>query len=132
MPGLTTFNFNATAIRVVQIAGEPWFAVGDVRDVLGIQRGGTNLNYLDASEKQVIRKCGQTTLKGHGLSIISESGLYKLVLRSDKPQAKPFQNWVTQVVLPAIRKDGGYIAGEEKVASGYFFDRCAAMSSSIW
>jgi prophage antirepressor-like protein len=45
--------------------------------------------------------------------LISESGLYKLILRSDKPQAKPFQDWVTQVVLPAIRKDGA-AAGRER------------------
>ncbi len=45
--------------------------------------------------------------------IISESGLYKLIMRSDKPEARAFQNWVTQVVLPSIRKDGGYVAGED-------------------
>ena len=49
------------------------------------------------------------------LGLISESGLYKLVMRSDKPEARQFQDWVTRVVLPAIRKDGGYIQGEEKV-----------------
>ncbi|WP_319237465.1 BRO family protein [uncultured Propionivibrio sp.] len=51
-------------------------------------------------------------------TLISESGLYKLIMRSDKPGAKPFQDWVTKVVLPAIRKDGAYIMGEEKVATG--------------
>ncbi|MET4634919.1 BRO-N domain-containing protein [Kaistia defluvii] len=50
--------------------------------------------------------------------LITESGLYKLVMRSDKPKAKEFQNWVTQVVLPSIRKDGGYVMGEEKLATG--------------
>lgn len=48
------------------------------------------------------------------MKVVSESGLYKLVLRSDKPDAKPFQDWVTQEVLPAIRKDGAYIDGEGK------------------
>lgn len=46
--------------------------------------------------------------------IVSESGLYKLIMRSDKPEAKAFQDWVTRDVLPAIRKDGGYIMDEEK------------------
>lgn len=50
--------------------------------------------------------------------LISESGLYKLSFCSTKPQARAFTDWVTEVVLPAIRKDGGYIAGEEKVATG--------------
>ncbi|EEW80532.1 LOW QUALITY PROTEIN: BRO family protein, partial [Brucella abortus bv. 4 str. 292] len=49
---------------------------------------------------------------------VSESGLYKLIMRSRKPEAKKFQNWVTQVVLPAIRKDGMYVRGEEKVSAG--------------
>lgn len=49
---------------------------------------------------------------------ILENGLYKLIMRSDKPEARDFQNWVTRVVLPAIRKDGAYIIGEEKVSSG--------------
>jgi prophage antirepressor-like protein len=50
--------------------------------------------------------------------LVSEAGLYKLVMRSDKPEAKAFQDWVTGTVLPGIRKDGGYIKGEEKVATG--------------
>jgi prophage antirepressor-like protein len=49
---------------------------------------------------------------------MSESGLYKLIMRSDKPAARSFQNWVSRVVMPSIRKDGLYIAGEEKVAKG--------------
>lgn len=50
--------------------------------------------------------------------LVSESGLYKLVMRSRKPEARAFQDWVTRVVLPAIRKDGAYVMGEEKVATG--------------
>lgn len=50
--------------------------------------------------------------------VVSESGLYKLTMRSDKPGARRFQDWVTRDVLPAIRKDGAYILGEEKVATG--------------
>lgn len=50
--------------------------------------------------------------------VITESGLYKLIMRSDKPEARKFQDWVTQEVLPAIRKDGAYISGEEKVKTG--------------
>lgn len=75
-----------------------------------------NLKYhlranIGADERGVVKL---PTIKGlQGITIISESGLYKLVLRSDKPEAKPFQDWVTQVVLPAIRKDGAYVSGEE-------------------
>jgi len=55
---------------------------------------------------------------GKPMVLVSESGLYKLIMRSDKPQARLFQDWVTRDVLPAIRKDGAYVMGEEKVASG--------------
>lgn len=64
-------------------------------------------------------------------TLISESGLYKLILRSDKPQAKPFQDWVTRVVLPAIRKDGGYIMGEEKVAKGEMSEKGEGPSGCV-
>ena len=70
---------------------------------------------LDTSELTVKKIEG---FRGTGVSLVSESGLYKLVLRSNKPEAKPFQDWVTKTVLPAIRKDGAYIMGEEKVATG--------------
>ena len=50
--------------------------------------------------------------------MVNESGLYKLVMRSDKPEAKAFQDWVTRDVLPAIRKDGMYVKDEEKVLTG--------------
>ncbi len=53
-----------------------------------------------------------------GAVIVSEARLYKLIMRSTKPEAKKFQNWVTGTVLPAIRKDGLYVRGEEKVSAG--------------
>lgn len=118
MGDIANFKFNTHEIRVVTIESEPWFVAMDVRAVLGIQQGGSNYYGLDATEHRTIRKSGSTTFKGHGLSVISESGLYKFVLRSDKPQAKPFQDWVTKEVLPAIRKDGMYVKGEEKVRTG--------------
>ncbi len=49
---------------------------------------------------------------------MAEPGLYRLIMRSDKPEAREFQTWVTRDVLPAIRKDGGYVMGEEKVRTG--------------
>nr|WP_280519946.1 BRO family protein [Rhizobium cremeum] len=111
------FDFKGHQIRVVTIGGEPWFVAKDLYEILyGVTTGlswvaGT----LDGTERQVINRLRVAdTLKslfpakGRGdLALISESGLYKLILRSDKPEAKPFQDWVTKEVLPAIRKDGG-------------------------
>ena len=51
------------------------------------------------------------------LTLLSESGLYKFIMRSDKPEARPFQDWVIREVLSAIRNGGAYVMGEEKVAT---------------
>lgn len=116
MSDTTNFQFNTHAIRVVTIDGEPWFVAKDVCGVLGLTNPTIALRALDDGEKGVSQI---KTLGGRQtVNIISESGLYKLVLRSDKPQAKPFQDWVTKEVLPAIRKDGAYIRGEEKLRTG--------------
>jgi prophage antirepressor-like protein len=121
MGDITTYQFNTHNIRVVTVEGEPWFLAADVCRVLEmpLEKGVSKyLAYLDESEKRSVTP-GQ--IGGKGMShakLISESGLYKRVLRSDKPQAKPFQDWVTKEVLPAIRKDGAYIAGEEKLRTG--------------
>lgn len=101
MADLTTFNFNSTDLRVVELDGEPWFVAKDVCNVLGMTNPSISLRCVDDSERAKLN----LGLKGLGkANIISESGLYKLVLRSTKPQARPFQDWVTKTVLPAIRK----------------------------
>lgn len=137
---LTTFQTpafghdgNTYHIRVVDIGGEPWFVASDVCSALGMPMShgaGKNLRFLDSDETKTVFRSSIPDLSGgsfpnRGAICLSESALYKLILRSDKPQAKPFQDWVTRVVLPAIHKDGGYIQGEEKVAKGEAADFCA-------
>lgn len=97
------------------IDGEPWFVAADVRRALGVSQHGCNFSFLLADETRIIPS-GFSSGKGMTQAkLLSESGLYKFTLRSDKPEAKAFQDWVTRVVLPAIRKDGAYVMGEEKV-----------------
>jgi prophage antirepressor-like protein len=113
-----TFGFGILPVRVVELEGNLWFVASDVRKALGVQQSGTNFSYLSQDEVRPLPR-GLASGRGMGTAqILSESGLYKFILRSDKPGAKTFQNWVTQVVLPAIRKDGAYVMGEEKVATG--------------
>ena len=117
-----SFDFNALIdgvavshhVDVETIEGNPWFIFKDVRKVLGMANHGKILSFLAADEQQVLTKRGSTSLGRHGLTAISESGLYKFLMRSDKPAAKPFQDWVTREVLPNIRKTGAHIleAGE--------------------
>jgi len=109
---LKTFQFDNNQIRIVEKGGEPWFVAADVCRVLEIRNPTKSLYYLNTEEKTLTFGKGLGTQTGK-MNIISESGLYKLILRSNKPQAKPFQDWVTQIILPTIRKDGGYIKGEE-------------------
>lgn len=112
------FDFKGQQIRVVEIDGNPWFIATDVRKVLGVSQAGSNFTFLAEDEVMRIPR-GFSSGKGGGTAnILSESGLYKFALRSNKQAAKPFQDWVTKVVLPAIRKDGAYVMGEEKVATG--------------
>lgn len=115
MNNVSTFNFNTNSLRVIELDGSPWFVAADVCRVLGIVNTSTAVKPLESSE------WSRANLGQRGLGAVltvTESGLYKLIMRSDKPEAKAFQNWVTQVVLPAIRKDGAYVMGEEKVATG--------------
>lgn len=106
-------------IRVIERDGNPWFVAKDVCVVLGI-RTNDALNSLDDDEKgyDIIVSLGGP----QRMAIINEPGLYSLILRSRKPQAKEFKRWVTHEVLPTIRKTGAYIdpasALAESVASG--------------
>lgn len=101
----------AADLRVVEIEGKPWFLGTDIRTILGILQGGRWLAALSPDDVRVVPR---GLISGKGMNqaqIISESGLYKLIMRSDKPEARQFQEWVTRDVLPAIRKDGAYVVG---------------------
>lgn len=114
------YTFEGHLIRTVRLHGTTWFIAADVCRVLGLQDVQKALKCLNVDEfaRNSIRG-----FRGNGeINCISEAGLNRLVMRSDKPQARPFQDWVCRVVLPAIRKDGMYVAGEEKLATGEMSD----------
>jgi prophage antirepressor-like protein len=103
---LTVFSFESNNVRVVSIDGEPWFVAKDICDVLEHSNSRAALERLKDYEKGV---SSIYTLGGNqDMAIISESGLYRLVLTSRKPQAEPFQDWVCQDVIPSVRKTGSY------------------------
>ena len=103
-------NADFGAIRVSTVEGEPWFVAKDVCDALGISKYRDAVSRLDDDERGSVLV---DTLGGaQETSTVSEPGLYKLIMRSRKPEAKAFQRWVTHEVLPAIRKTGGYIAAK--------------------
>lgn len=98
------------AIRALAENGEPWFVAKDVCDALGLSNTTEALRNLDDDEVGNISNSEVAQNGGRAPRIISEPGFYKLVMRSRKPEAKAFQRWVTHEVLPAIRRDGGYMA----------------------
>lgn len=104
--GIQVWNYESSEIRTVQVNGEPWFVLSDVCKVLEISNSRNISSRLEPDEKGVTLV---DTLGGaQQMTIINESGLYTVILRSDKPQAKPFRKWVTSEVLPSIRKHGSY------------------------
>lgn len=110
-----TFDFHGNNLRTIQIDGEPWFVGGDALHILfGRAQGkGDAYGKLDTSEKRKMDRIALGMKPGRPSYVVSESGLYKLIMRSDTKKAKPFQDWVTKDVLPSIRKTGGYLLNEE-------------------
>lgn len=102
------FNFKGHRVRVMDLDGHPWFVAADVCDVLGIVNVLDACSNLGQDENRALRINGGRY--GRPSLLIAESGLYCLVMRSDKEEAKEFQDWVMQDVLPAIRKDVGYVS----------------------
>ena len=105
-------NQNFGKIRSVMINDEPYFVGKDIAEVLGYSNTRKAIqDHVDEDDRGVT-KCD--TLGGiQELTIINESGLYSLILSSKLPNAKLFKRWVTSEVLPSIRKNGGYLAGQE-------------------
>lgn len=93
-------------IRSVMVDDEPWFVLKDVCSVLEIKNHKDIVTRLYDDEKGVAQI---DTLGGtQNMTIVNESGLYTVIIRSDKPKATPFRKWVTSEVLPTIRKTGSY------------------------
>ncbi len=100
-------------VRVIERAGEPWFVAKDVCIILGYSDAANGCRGLDEDEKIILGRSELPALfeessNAPTMTLISESGLYALVMRSNKPDAKAFRKWVTAEVLPSIRKTGVY------------------------
>ncbi len=113
---LTIFNYGEEEIKVMMDEkGNPRWIASEITDILGIVRSRDAVSRLDDDEKAdavLNRTSSNGVIQNRNITIINESGLYSLILSSRKPQAKAFKRWITHEVLPAIRKTGGYIVGE--------------------
>lgn len=107
MTELEAFDFRGREVRVVaDEASEPWWVAADVCVVLGIVNPSSSLAQLDDDERGL--RTMETPSGAQSMAVVNEAGLYSLILRSRKPEAKAFKRWVTHEVLPTIRKHGAY------------------------
>ena len=111
---IKSFDYNGQEVRTVEMNGQPWFVAADVCMVLEIGNPSQAASRLDDDEKGIISN--DTPGGKQKMTIVSESGLYSLILGSRKPEAKQFKRWITHEVIPSIRKTGGYIAGQETLS----------------
>jgi len=122
------FNYNESPVRLFEKNGEMWWVLKDICQILDIQNPSVAIERLDDDERAKFNLGRQ----GEAWAV-NESGLYNLILRSDKPEAKPFRRWVTHEVLPSIRKKGSYKGSftqgtlphidDEVIEAEVFFDK---------
>lgn len=104
MNNIIPFDFEDRAVRVIMIDDEPWFVAADLCAVLSLPNVSQAVSRLDDDEATLI-----SNESGGNINIVSESGMYSLVLGSRKPEARRFKKWITSQLLPTLRRTGRYI-----------------------
>ena len=101
-------------IRTIVKDNEPWFVAADVCMALELGNPSQSISRLDEDEKQNTLISNEGIKRGNpNMTVVSEAGLYTLVLSSRKPEAKAFKRWITHEVIPTLRKTGGYVNNED-------------------
>lgn len=122
------FHFESKEVRILKDkSGNPWWVAKDVCDVLDIKNPTQAVQQLDDDERAI-----QNIGRQGEANIINESGLYTLIIRSNKPEAKKFRKWVTSEVLPAIRKTGSYSAASQTLSPAQQRDVQVAIAERVY
>ena len=108
-------NIEFGKIRVEEIGENPWFVAKDICKSLDLTNITETLKRLDKDELSTTEVIDSIGIKQR-MHIVNESGLYNLILQSRKPEAKKFKKWITNEVIPSIRKNGGYLLGQENMS----------------
>ena len=133
---LQMFSWNNTNLDYGLLDGEPVFKLRFIENLLGI----TNIRQtLDTSDTDYVIKVDNSIvcfiynrkLHNTGELFLTEAGLYKVILRSNKPEAEKFSKWVTKEVLPSIRKNGGYIMNQENMATEEILARAVILANNL-
>ena len=117
---MAVYQFDAFRVRIIDRDGSPWWVLADVCEVLGLGNPSMVAERLADDEKMTLSLAeGHSGQRGgaQSMRIINESGLYAVILRSNKPDAIRFRHWITSEVLPSIRRTGSY--GVPKVPSSF-------------
>jgi prophage antirepressor-like protein len=135
MNGIRIFeNPSFGQVRAVERNGDPWFVARDVCRVLELGNPTEAVRNLDDDEKADLRiteVSSNGVEQARNMNIVSESGLYSLVFRSRKPEARRFRKWVTAEVLPAIRRQGAYLT-QSKIEDVFFkLDRLVSVLTAV-
>jgi anti-repressor protein len=110
MSAVELFTYTNQEVRVIVLDGAPWFVLADLCRVLGLVRGPAQVAERLDDEVRQTYPIPDSLGRVQETTIVSESGMYEVVIRSDKPEAVAFRRWITGEVLPSIRKTGGYSA----------------------
>jgi prophage antirepressor-like protein len=127
------FTYENRPMRIIDREGEPWFVAKEVCDILEIGNAREAVSSLDDDEKMTVSITDSHSGRHGGpqsLNLVNESGVYHLVFRSRKPEARAFRKWVTGEVLPQIRKTGSYGDEGEACAGKIYrlFSACQGMT----
>lgn len=135
---ISIYNFNNNQVRTTTVDGEPYFNLNDCCEALGIARGYKSAVRLSAEGvrktsvgvKTGVKTDGTPAIQQVEATFINEPNLYRLIFRSNKPQAQAFADWVYSEVLPSIRKTGGYGVPStvDMKAVGGLVKKCAAVA----
>lgn len=115
-------------LRSISIQGNPCFWTKDVVDILKLANPRSSMALLDEDEKGV--HIMDTPGGKQNVNYVTEAGLYTLVLKSRRPEAKLFRRWITHEVIPSIRQTGGYIMGEEKMTDDELLSSALIMANN--
>ena len=107
---ITKFDFEGQKVRIITgNNGQPWWVAKDVCTVLELSNPSEAIRSLDEDERNTLRISEGIQRGNPTVNVINEPGLYTLIIRSNKPEAKKFKRWITHEVLPSIRETGAYV-----------------------
>lgn len=125
------FNFEMFDVETLFENSTPYFRLTDIEKVLGLTKGQSakwiKEGWFDDDEV----KLRNSQLGGYPLKYVAESGLYRILNRTNSPKARPFERWVTKEVLPSLRKNGGYIAGQENMTPEQILANAMVVAQNI-